>query len=30
MAAMAMANGSYKVTIMGIQFKSTKELAQWC
>ena len=30
MATMAMANGSYKVVIKGIQLKSTKKLAQWC
>ena len=30
MAYMAMASGSYKVAITGIQLKSTKKLAQWC
>ena len=30
MATMAMTDGSYNVTITGIQFKSTKKLANWC
>ena len=29
MATMAMADGSYKVAITGIQLKSTKKLANW-
>jgi len=30
MATMAMADGSYKVAITGIQLKSTKRVATWC
>ena len=29
-ATMAMADGSYKLAITGIQFKSTNNLSNWC
>ena len=30
MGTMAMADGSYKVAITGIKFKSTKKIGIWC